>query len=69
MAAREASSASAGLSVPARKASTSEQASPSQGWSVTGTDATGNDASACEPGRRVSRATRCRCASPAVAWA
>ena len=41
MAASDASSASVGEMVPARKASTSEQASPSQGWSVTGHDATG----------------------------
>ncbi len=50
MAATEASSASIGLRAPARKASTSEQASPDQGWSITKGDATGNPAARATPG-------------------
>ena len=48
MAASEASSASVGEMVPARKASTSAQASSIHGWSLTGENATGN-------GRRAAR--------------
>ncbi len=52
MAASEASSASSGLSAPARKASTSEQASPSQGWSVTATTLTRRLRRRCDAGGR-----------------
>ena len=41
MAARDCSSASVGVMVPARKASTSEQASSGQGWAVMPVDANG----------------------------